>query len=421
MSHALSKTGVVIVGGGHGGFQAATSLRQQGYAAPVTLIGEEPRHPYQRPPLSKGMLLGKQQARHATLRPPSFYDKHEITLIVGERIVSIVRPGQRVIGASGREVPYDKLILATGARNRPLPVEGADLEGVCYLRTVEEAEALDQYIEAAENIVVIGGGFIGLEAAAAARARERNVMVLEARPRLMERAVAPQISQYFLERHRAAGVQVLLESSAERLEGESGKVRTVVTHNGERIPADLVLIGIGVIPNTELAAEAGLRVENGIVVNEYLETEDPHIYSLGDCTAFPNPFAATADEPMPLIRLESVQNAVDQGSTVARTITGDRQPYREAPWFWTTQFDVNLQMVGISAGATETVIRGNPESGKFSLFYFSSHTGPKGTLRAVDSINQPAVHLTARKLIASGAALTPEQASDEGFDLKSVL
>ncbi len=421
----MSNTGVIIVGGGHGGFQAALSLRQQGYAEPVTLIGEEPRHPYQRPPLSKGMLLGKQQARHATLRPPAFYDKHEISLIIGERIVSLDREGRRVTGASGREFPYDTLILATGARNRPLPVEGADLEGVCYLRTIEEAEALDRYIESAENIVVIGGGFIGLEAAAAARARERKVTVLEAGPRLMGRAVAPQISQYFLERHRAAGVNVRLESAAEQLEGKSGTVHEVVLKGGERIPADLVLIGIGVIPNTELAAEAGLRVDNGIVVNEYLETEDPDIYSIGDSTSFPNPFAATADDPMPRIRLESVQNAVDQASSVARAITrtntGDRQPYREAPWFWTTQFDVNLQMVGISAGASETVIRGNPESGKFSLFYFSSHAGPEGKLRAVDSINQPAIHLTARKLIASEAELTPQQAADEEFDLKSVL
>jgi len=381
--------GVIIIGGGQGGFQAAASLRAEGYEERITLIGDEPGVPYQRPPLSKGFLLGKQEQRHAELRPASFYETQRIELLTGRRATAIDRFSRRVTLDSGAKIEYDTLVLATGARNRLLPGNG-----VFYLRTLAEAVELRQRLRDANQVAIVGGGFIGLEIAAAARTLGKKVTVLEAQPRLMARVVAPVVSEYFREQHAAQGVEIRRNATLEDLPRG----------------ADLVIAGIGVLPNSELAIAAGLPASNGITVDEHLRTPDERIYAIGDCCECPNPFAET------YVRLESVQNAVDQAASVARAITGQAKPYSAVPWFWTDQYDIHLQMAGLPFGYDQVVTRGNPESRKFSVFYFR-----EGRLRAVDSINRAAEHLTARKLIGARSPLSPDQARDESFDLKTAL
>ncbi|SRR5579883_62618 len=368
---------VVIVGAGQAGFQAAWSLRMEGYDGTVTLIGEEPHLPYQRPPLSKGFLLGKQELASATLRPERFYREHRIDLIQGERVSAIDRESRRVKLGSGSSLPYDSLVLATGARVRRLPDPN-----IVYLRGIDDAIELSSRLARAQSVLVIGGGFIGLEVAAAARVLGKDVTVVEIQSRLMSRSVAPVLSDFFRALHESHGVRIRFGAC----EASAG--------------ADLVIAGIGVIPNSELADAAGLPVANGIVVDAHLRTADHRIFAIGDC----------ADHPQ-MGRLESVQNAVDQAKCVAANIAGKNEPYRAVPWFWTDQFDAKLQMAGISLAADQVVLRGSPP--KFSVFYFRS-----GKLIAVDSIGRPADHLLARKLLAKESAVTPEQAADENFPLK---
>ncbi|MBZ5632467.1 MAG: FAD-dependent oxidoreductase [Acidobacteriia bacterium] len=390
---------VVIIGGGQGGFQTAASLRAEGYEEHITLIGDEPGVPYQRPPLSKGFLLGKQEQRHAELRPAAFYETQRITLVTA-RATAIDREARRVKLASGEQIEYDTLVLATGARNRMLPHED-----VFYLRTLGEATEIRQRLSAAQDVVVIGGGFIGLEVAAAARTLGKQVTVIEGQERLMARVVAPVVSEYFRNQHEAKGVDVLLNATLYRI-GD----KEVLLGERTRRPADLVIAGIGVVPNVELAREAGLPVGNGITVNEYLQTPDQRIFAIGDCAECPSIFAEAC------VRLESVQNAVDQAACVAKAIVGHRAPYTAVPWFWTDQYDIHLQMAGLPAGFDQVVTRGDPQTRKFSVFYFRG-----GRLCAVDSVNRPADHLAARKLIGARTTLSPDQAKDESFDLKSAV
>ena len=409
--------GVVIVGGGQAGYQTAASLRTEGYDGPVFLIGDEPGIPYQRPPLSKGFLLGKQNHSQILLRPESFYQSHRIELLAGVRAIAIDRIALKLRLDSGVHLNYDLLVLALGARNRPLPVPGATLEGVCYLRTLAEAIEVKQRLEHAQQVVVIGGGFIGLEIASSARTLGKSVTVIEALPRLMARVVAPAVSEFFLAAHTAKGVAILLNAQAREIHdgkvGGTGKVQGVSLKDGRQIPADLVVIGIGIEPNTELARAAGLPIADGIVTDELLRTPDERVFAIGDCAEHSSKFAGVFASSQ--VRLESVQNAVDQGVCVARTITGKPAPYSATPWFWSDQFDIRLQMAGLPGGYDRTVIRGEPESGKFSVFYF------RGTkLCAVDSVNRPLDHLAARKLVGSGTTLTLEQAADESVNLKTV-
>ncbi len=378
--------GVVIVGSGQAGFQAAASLRTEGYAESITLVGDEPHLPYQRPPLSKEYLLGKWAIEKVDLRPAAFYEQQRVDLIIGERVVEIDRAGHSLMLASGKRLPYETLILATGARIRTLPVEGA-----IYLRGRDDAIALRERLASASSVAIIGGGFIGLEVAAAASALGKSVTVNEMQPRLMARAVAPLISDFYRDLHQRHGVEILLGTAL--------------------VPrADLIVAGIGVVPNDELAREAGLACHDGICVDDHLRTSDPLIYAIGDCAQHDNHFAGDR------IRLESVQNAVDQAKCAAANIAGKDQVYHAVPWFWTHQYDVMLQMAGLSARADRVVSRGDPASAKFSAFYFKD-----GALLAVDSINRPADHMLARKLLASNARVSPEQAADESFDLKSAL
>jgi 3-phenylpropionate/trans-cinnamate dioxygenase ferredoxin reductase subunit len=400
--------GAVIVGAGQAGFEAAASLRAEGYPDPITLVGEEPHLPYQRPPLSKGFVLDKQGLDEIELRPQSFYRDHGIDVRVGERVVQIDREERRVRLASGDALAYDAVVLSVGARNRSLPADGAELDGVLYLRTLDESREIKSRVQQAESVVVVGGGFIGLELAAVARTLGKQVTVLEAQPRLMPRVVAPAISEFYRELHSSRGVTVLCGATVSEIIGARGKVREVAVSGGRRFSADVVLVGIGVIPNVELAQGAGLKVGNGIVVDDCLRTSDPAIYAVGDCAEHPNAFAGGR------VRLESVQNACDQARCAAAAIAGRRAPYSALPWFWTDQYDVRLQMAGLSQKYDQTVTRGDVALRKFSVFYFK-----EGRLVAVDSVNRPADHMIARRLLAAKVALSPEQAADERIELRT--
>jgi 3-phenylpropionate/trans-cinnamate dioxygenase ferredoxin reductase component len=392
------QAGVVIVGGGQAGLEAAAALRTLGYDGTVTLICEEAHAPYQRPPLSKDFLTGKQEVDSVFLRALVYYEKHHIDLILGDPVSEINRGARLVHLAGGGTVAYEQLILAVGARNRPLPVPGA--ENVLYLRSLDEAVTLRQRLaEARRGMVVIGGGFIGLEVAAAGRSAGKPVTVIEAAPRLMARAVSPLLSDFFLDVHWTQGAEVVLNNAVVEVRGDG-----VTLTGGRRIDADVMVAGIGVVPNVELARDAGLAVDDGITVDEFLRTSDPDIFAIGDCAHHPR------------ARLESVQNAVDQAKCVARAIMGNPAPYRDVPWFWTDQYEIRFQMAGLAAGYDQSVLRGRIENRKFSVFYFKS-----GGLLAVDSVNRFGDHIAARKMLAAGTALTPEQAGDETVDLKKLI
>lgn len=397
--------GVVIIGGGQASVEAASALRVLGYDAPILLIGGEPHLPYQRPPLSKDYLLGKLDAGRLPLRAEAYYDKQRIGVLMGQRATAIEPGMQHVRLQSGALIPYDCLILAVGARNRALPVKGAGR--VLYMRTRDEADAIRERLRAVQSVAVIGGGFIGLELAAAARTLGKHVTVVEAAPRLMTRAVPPLLSDFFRDVHQREGVEIVLGAAVEEIEGNAVKLG-----DGTRRAADVVLAGIGVIPNTELAHDAGLAIGDGIAVDEFLRTSDPRIFAIGDCAEHPNPFAGAGLR----VRLESVQNAVDQAKCVARNIVGSLAPYRDAPWFWTDQFDVRFQMAGLSGGHDRAVVRGSVENRKFSAFYFK-----RERCIAADSVNRFGDHIAVRKLLAGGSQFTPQQAADESFDLKRVV
>ncbi len=399
---------VVIVGTGQGGFQVAASLREKGYEGRISLVGDEPGLPYQRPPLSKAYLTGEMSESSLRLRPAAFYADHRVELIDNERVTVIDRAQRRVRCRSGLDLSYDHLVLAVGARERPLQLPGADLDGVFMLRTLADSEAIRSRLKEARDIVVVGAGFIGLELAAVATKLGCQVHVIEVASRPMGRAVSADISEFFTQAHARNGISILFGSAVARIEGAQGRVTGVETSNGLKLPADLVLVGIGIIPNSELANEAGLPVANGIVVDEHLRTSDPAISAIGDCALYPSRFADG------LVRLESVQNAVDHGRCVAARLVGHGFPYDSVPWFWSDQGDLRLQIVGLIQGHDTAVIRGDIEMGQFSVFCFHG-----SRLLGIESVNRAADHMAGRRLIAAGAALLPEQAADQSFDLKA--
>jgi len=399
---------VAIVGTGQAGFQAAASLRQEGFAGRIVMIGDEPVRPYQRPPLSKSYLARDSSLDELWLRPETFYAQHQIDVLAGETVTALDRAERRLRLASDSELSWDHLVLATGARFRPLAVPGAELDGVLPLRTLADADVLRERLDQAREVVVIGAGFIGLEFASVAIARGATVHIIEVTQQPMGRVVSATISKYFTDAHRRWGAEVLLGTGVTRILGTGGRVTGVETTGGRHLPADLVLICIGVVPNAELAREAGLAVDNGIVVDERLATADPAILAIGDCANFPTPFAIDR------VRLESVQNAVDQGRSVAAYIVGKPAPYDKVPWFWSDQRDVKLQIAGITVGHDNAVLRGDPESGHFSVFCFRA-----GRLIGVESVNQAADHVVARRLLAGNPKLAPEQAADVSYDLRA--
>ncbi len=396
---------IVIVGAGQAGLQAAESLRAGGHAGPLIMIGDEPRGPYHRPPLSKGVLLGETTPEQLVMRSTDFLERKGIQLVTGVRVETIDRAGARLALSDGRELAYAGLVLATGARLRPLPVPGADLKGVMGLRTLDDALGLSEALDAATDVAIIGGGFIGLEVAAAARKRGKTVTVFEALDRLMARAVSPLISGVYKDLHESHGVTVRLGAKVTALAGENGSLRAVVTEDGAETPAQLAVVGIGILANDALAAAAGLTTANGIVVDDCARTGDALVTAAGDCTA-----RRLADGSH--LRLESVQNAIEQGKSAAAALSGQERPFTATPWFWSDQYGIKLQMAGIAGGYDDVVTRGDVAARRFSAFYFRGET-----LVAVDSFDAPVDHMAARKLLDKGVAVSKAQAADSSVQL----
>lgn len=402
---------VVIVGAGQAGAQVAASLRDEGFTGRIELLGSDPYHPYQRPPLSKGLLLGKQTEDDIWLRPEVFYGRNGIDVQRARVAMSVGRERMVVVTDDGREHPYDILVLATGAAPRKLPVPGADLPGVLYLRDLNDTQKLKRWLDSgSQRIVVIGGGFIGLEAAATATSLGHRTTVLETAHSLMPRVASPVMAEFFARLHREQGTQLLLGTTAARIVG-TDRVLGVVTDDGREVPADIVLVGIGVVPNVDLAASAGLPVADGVIVDETLRTADPVIFAIGDCTSFPCVHAGGAHT-----RLESVQNATDQARHVAGAVAGRGGAYSALPWFWSDQADAKYQIVGLPGPSEESVVLGSVADRRFSVLHFLH-----GRLSHVESVNAAADHMLARRLLATDHRLDAQRAAAEGFTLKAYL
>ncbi len=402
--------GVVIVGAGHGGVQLAASLREEGYQDRIILLGDEKDPPYQRPPLSKAFMKHETPEDGVLLRGPDFYHQQKIELCLGERAIEIDRAARRLRLASGSVLEFSKLALATGGMQRQLRLDGADLDGVFSLRTMAEARVLRDWLDIAQNVVIIGAGFIGLEFAATAAAKGCKVDVIELATRPMARAVTEQTSAFFAAAHKALGVILNFETSVTALKGEGGKVKEAVLTDGRVLPADLVLIGIGLVPSDELAAAAGLECPNGIKVDDKQATSDENIFAIGDAAYHFNPFGNR------WMRLESVQNATDQARTLAKHLTGKPAHYEAVPWFWSDQADLKLQMVGFLDSCDKIVLRGSPEERAYSLFGFRD-----GKLAGVESVNKTGDHMLARRLLGENIPVSPELIADPASDLKSLL
>jgi 3-phenylpropionate/trans-cinnamate dioxygenase ferredoxin reductase component len=405
----MTQGAVAIIGSGHAGFQVAASLRQLGFGEPIYLINDEGHLPYQRPPLSKAYLKGTGGPDTLMFRPQKFYADQNIELI-SDRAVTIDRASRKLKLASGAAFDYGHLVLATGARNRLLDILNANLPDVRYLRILDDSEDLRKRIASSNHVVVIGAGFIGLEFAATARIKGLEVDVLELASRVMARAVTPEISEYFQARHAAAGVRIHLGVQATAIEASGDKVTGVSLSDGRHIPADLVVVGVGVLPNVELAAEAGLAVASGIIVNEHLLTADPNISAIGDCALFESPRFGGS------LRLESVQNATDHARCVAARLTGDDKVYDGQPWFWSDQADDKLQIAGLTTGYDRVVLRGEPAQKAFSAFCYKA-----GKLVGIESVNRAGDHMFGRRLLPLDRSIGPEHAADPGFDLKRAL
>ena len=393
----VSARRVVVVGGGHGGFHVGLFLRMRGFDGSVTVVERQDRLPYQRPPLSKEFLHGKQELADAEFRPWSFYKDHDISLLTGTPVLGIDRDQRLLQLADGDPIAYDDLVLATGSRPRSLPIPGANLPGVLRLAVAEDAAALRARINEAERVAVIGGGFIGLEAAAMAAQVGKQVSVFEVTDRLMARAVSKPMSRFFEDLHRSNGVDVQLSTAVSAIQGDDHGVTGVVA-GGRQYPADVVVVGVGAVPQDQLAALAGLEVDNGIVVRPTLQTSDPRVFAIGDCARFGTRFSQA-----PAVRLESVQNAVDQAKFVAVQLhePSPGRAYDAVPWFWTDQFGHKLQTAGLTEGydRSETVSTGD---GKFSIYCYRD-----GVLLGCESVNAPRDHVRARKELATALGAVP--------------
>jgi 3-phenylpropionate/trans-cinnamate dioxygenase ferredoxin reductase component len=398
---------VVIVGAGQAGAQVAVSLRQLGYGGEITLLGEERQLPYQRPPLSKAYLSGEMALERTWLRSESYYAKHGIAFRPGVRVVRILREERAVVCAEGARLGYDALVLCTGTRARELSVPGVDLPGVLYLRTLADADRIRVAVQAGASAVIVGGGYIGLEVAASLRKLGCSVTVVEALERVMNRVVAPPVSAFFAAEHARRGVEVVTDAAVASLEGES-RVERVVCTDGRAFAADLVVIGIGAVPNDELAQDAGLEVANGVVVDAFGRTSDPVIFAAGDVTNHPNALFARR------LRLESVHNAMEQAKAAARTIAGQPQPYVDVPWFWSDQYDLKLQIAGVGAPDDELILRGDPAARAFSCLHLR-----QDRLVAIDCVNRGGDFLAAKKLIGTRAVVERPRAADPDLPLAS--
>lgn len=398
-----------MVGGGHAAGQAVARMRQNGYEGDLLLIGDEPFVPYQRPPLSKQYLAGDLPLERVVLRPEQFYADNGIRLRRSERVESIDPALKRVCLSSGEAISYDKLLLATGGRARRLALPGAEHPAIHYLRGIEDVDSIREKARLGAKLVIVGGGYIGLEVASVGTKLGVEVTVLEMEPRVLARVTSQRMSAYYERLHTERGVKVITDTRAVGFVDRGGCVR-VECSNNQTYDADVVIIGVGIVPNIELAEDAGLACDNGIVVDERCATSDPNIFAAGDCTNHPNPLLGRR------LRLESVPNAMEQARVSADNLCEKQADYAAIPWFWSDQYELKLQMAGFSAQADEEVVRGDPEKNAFAVFYLKS-----GRVQAVESINSAREFIAARKLIESGKTVSAKALSDLGTPLQQLL
>ena len=397
----------VIVGAGHGAGQVVASLKQKGYDGRITLIGDEAYLPYQRPPLSKKFLSGDLPAERLLFKPPAFYE--DIDTRLEQRVDRIDRDSKTVHTRGGDTVGYDTLVLATGSRVRKLACEGADLDGIHYLRSISDVDAIRADMPDGARVAIVGAGYIGLEVAAVARSLGYAVTVLEMADRVMSRVVSPDVSAFFDRVHRERGVDLRLTTGLVAFRGEQGRVTGIETNAGEIIDADVIVVGIGIQPNDDLAGDAGLDVNDGIVVDDHCRSSDASIYAIGDCTRHPNGIYGDA------LRLESVHNALEQAKTAADNIAGGDASYNQVPWFWSDQYEFKLQIAGLSNGYDEVVLRGSPDDGSFSCVYLRD-----GHLIAIDCINSPKDFMQSKAVIAGLPCIPRETLADTEMSFKEI-
>lgn len=398
----------IIIGAGQAGAQAAQSMRQAGFEGDIVMFGDEAEPPYQRPPLSKAYLQGELDAERLYLRPRAFYEQQKIDLRLAVRVAGINRDAKSITTDAGEELGYDKLLIATGAPPRRLTCQGAELQGVYYLRTIADSDKLRPVLSAGGRIVIVGAGYIGLEVAASARKAGLDVTVLEMADRVLARVAGKEISAFYEKLHRDKGVDLRLGAALDHFEGKS-RVEKAILKSGEAIDCAAVLVGVGAAPATALAEAADLRLANGVWTDERAQTSDPSIFAAGDCASHPSPIYERR------IRLESVPNAIEQAKVAGVNMAGGDARYEAAPWFWSDQYDVKLQTVGVSEGADETIVRGDPEAKKFSVWYLQ-----RGRLLAVDAVNDPAAFAISKRLIGK-TGLDAKVLADAGADLKSLV
>lgn len=400
---------LVIIGTGQSAAQCALTLRRNMFKDNITMIGEEKHLPYQRPPLSKEFLSGEVSLERVFMKSKEFFDQNDVTIFTSTPVISIDR-NKKILSLSNQEdLTYNKLVIATGSRVRKLNVEGSSLKNISYLRSIEDANRLKEYFKFGKKLVIVGAGYVGLEVAATAVKKGINVTLIEMENRIMSRTVDPVISKYFDSLHRQNGVEIFLEAALEKFEGKDA-VERVICSNGQIIEADGVLIGVGILPNQELAESAGLNCNNGILVDEFGRTEDTSIFACGDCTNHPNTYLNKN------LRLESVHNALEQAKTVAMSLLGKQEKYNQVPWFWSDQYDKKLQIVGFSDDHDELVIRGSIEEDNFMLFFLK-----EGKLIAVNAVNNPKEFLICKKLVANKQKISSDAISNQSVDLKELL
>jgi 3-phenylpropionate/trans-cinnamate dioxygenase ferredoxin reductase subunit len=402
---------IVIVGAGHAGAQAAIMLRQLKFEGSIALVGDEPELPYERPPLSKEYLAGEKPFERILLRPETYWQERNIEMMLSHRVVKVDPDAHQIQFESAKPLSYGKLIWATGGAPRKLVSQGHDLAGVHYVRTKADVLQIMAELNSVQNVVVIGGGYIGLEAAAVMTKLDKKVVLLEVLDRVLARVAGEELSRFYEQEHRAHGVDLRTNVAFDALTGQDGRVTGVRLVSGDIFPADMVIAGIGILPAVQPLLEAGAKGGNGVEVDDYCQTSLPDIYAIGDCAAHHNAFADGA-----MIRLESVQNANDQASTVARAITGDPQPYRSTPWFWSTQYDLKLQTVGLATGYDQTILRGSPAQHSFSVIYLK-----EGRVIALDCVNAVRDYSHGRRLVETRARPDISALADTAQPLKGFL
>jgi 3-phenylpropionate/trans-cinnamate dioxygenase ferredoxin reductase subunit len=405
----MSEGRVVILGAGHAGGSAAAFLRQYGHTGPIILVGEEPLLPYQRPPLSKAWLKGEAGEDELQLRPPSFYAEADIAVRLGLTATRIDREAKRAFLEDGESLPYDHLIIATGARARRLKLPGGELARTLELRTAADAEMLKAGIGPGKRLVIVGGGYVGLEVAASGRALGAEVLVVERESRILARVAGPELSDFFTAYHHKHGVRFVVGAQVEALEGDGGQVTAANLSDGRTVSCDLVLIGVGALPNQELAEDAGLPCEDGIVVDAEARTADPAIFAIGDVTRRPLPLYDR------MFRLESVPSALEQAKQAAAAITGHKPPTPEVPWFWSDQYDLKLQIAGLPFDVDGVVVRGDPASARFAVFHLKGEV-----IQAVEAINSPAEFMGGKLLIGARRPVSRERLADPQVSMKEV-